>query len=71
VIDHLQVTKLTGRAELRHHELSEICHGFKRLASEMECVVMVLSQLNRSCEQERRRPNLSDLKRNRIDRGRR
>ena len=28
----------------------------------MDCVVMLLSQLNRSCEHERRRPNLSDLK---------
>jgi replicative DNA helicase len=62
VIDHLQLTKLTGRTESRHHELSEICHGFKRLAGEMECVVLLLSQLNRACEQERRRPNLSDLK---------
>ena len=62
VIDHLQLTKLTGRSESRHQELSEICHGFKRLAGQMECVVMLLSQLNRSCEQERRRPNLSDLK---------
>jgi replicative DNA helicase len=62
VIDHLQLTRLTGRSESRHQELSEICHGFKRLASQMDCVVMLLSQLNRSCEQERRRPNLSDLK---------
>jgi replicative DNA helicase len=62
VIDHLQLTKLIGRAESRHQELSEICHGFKRLAGLMECPVMLLSQLNRSCEQERRRPNLSDLK---------
>ncbi len=62
IVDHLQLMKLTGRAESRHHELSEICHGFKRLAGEMDCVVMLLSQLNRACEQERRRPTLSDLK---------
>jgi len=62
VIDHLQLTRLSGRSESRHQELSEICHGFKRLAGQMNCVVMLLSQLNRSCEQERRRPNLSDLK---------
>jgi replicative DNA helicase len=62
IVDHLQLMKVTGRTESRHQELSEICHGFKRLAAQMECVVMLLSQLNRSCEQERRLPNLSDLK---------
>jgi replicative DNA helicase len=62
VIDHLQLMRVTGRAESRHHELSEICHGLKRLAGQMQCVVMLLSQLNRSCEQERRLPTLSDLK---------
>jgi len=54
--------KVTGRAESRHQELSDICHGFKRLAGQMQCVVMLLSQLNRSCEQDRRLPNLSDLR---------
>jgi replicative DNA helicase len=64
IIDHLQLMGLSGRAESRHHELSEICHGFKRLAGQMECVVMLLSQLNRSSDKEKRRPNLSnsDLK---------
>jgi replicative DNA helicase len=62
VVDHLQLMKLTGRAESGYQELSEICHGFKHLAGQLDCVVMLLSQLNRSCEQERRRPNLSDLK---------
>jgi replicative DNA helicase len=62
IVDHLQLMKVTGRAESRHSELSEICHGFKRLAAQMGCVVMLLSQLNRSCEQDRRLPNLSDLK---------
>jgi replicative DNA helicase len=62
IVDHLQLMRVTGRAESRHQELSEICHGFKRLAGESGCVVMLLSQLNRSCEQDRRLPNLSDLK---------
>ena len=62
IVDHLQLMKVTGRAESRHWELSEICHSFKRLAVQMGCVVMLLSQLNRSCEQDRRLPNLSDLK---------
>ena len=62
IVDHLQLMKVTGRSESRHSELSEICHGFKHLAVQMGCVVMLLSQLNRSCEQDRRVPNLSDLK---------
>src|SRR5665213_3641551 len=62
IIDHLQLMKATGRAESRHTELAEIAHSFKRLAGKMNCVVMLLSQLNRSCEIEKRRPNLSDLK---------
>jgi replicative DNA helicase len=62
IVDHLQLMKVTGRAESRHVELSEVCHSFKHLAGQMGCVVMLLSQLNRSCEQERRLPNLSDLK---------
>lgn len=62
VVDHLQLMKVTGRAESRHGELGEIIHGFKRIAVQMECVVMVLSQLNRACEQEKRRPTLADLK---------
>jgi replicative DNA helicase len=62
VIDHLQLMKVSGRAESRHQELSEICHGFKRLAGEMNCSVVLLSQLSRVCEVEKRRPKLSDLK---------
>ena len=54
--------KVAGRSESRHLELSESCHGLKRLARQMGCVVMLLSQLNRSCEQDRRLPVLSDLK---------
>jgi replicative DNA helicase len=62
IIDHLQLMKSTGRAENRHHELSEISHALKHLAGDMAVTVVVLSQLNRECERERRRPQLSDLK---------
>jgi replicative DNA helicase len=62
VVDHLQLMKIAGRAESRHHELSEICHGLNHLAGQTQCVVMLLSQPNRACEQERRLPILSDLK---------
>ncbi len=54
--------KVTGHADSRHGELGEIVHGFKRMAGQMDCVVMLLSQLNRTCEQENRAPRLADLK---------
>jgi replicative DNA helicase len=62
IIDHLQLMRSGNRGETRHQELSETCHFLKRLAGELECVVLVLSQLNRACETERRPPILSDLR---------
>jgi len=61
-IDHLQLMKSTGRTESRHHELSEISHALKHLANELEVAVVLVSQLNRDCEREKRRPQLADLK---------
>lgn len=61
-IDHLQLMRCTGRAESRHQELSEISHGLKHLAAEFDVTVVLLSQLNRDCEREKRRPQLADLK---------
>jgi replicative DNA helicase len=63
-LDHLQLTKgASARDEQkRNNELSEICHCLKRLAREMKIVVILVSQLNRQCEIENRRPQLSDLK---------
>jgi replicative DNA helicase len=62
IIDHLQLMKCTGRVESRHHELSEISHSLKHLAGELDVPVVLLSQLNRDCEREKRRPQLADLK---------
>jgi replicative DNA helicase len=62
VIDHLQLMKCVGRSESRHQELSEISHSLKHLAGEFGVTVVLLSQLNRDCEREKRRPQLADLK---------
>lgn len=62
MVDHLQLMKCTGRVESRHQELSEISHSLKHLAAEFGVTVVVLSQLNRDCEREKRRPQLADLK---------
>jgi replicative DNA helicase len=62
MIDHLQLMKGAGRFENRHHELSEISHALKHIAGQMDVTVILLSQLNRECEKNNRRPQLSDLK---------
>jgi replicative DNA helicase len=65
VIDYLQLLHSTSRraTENRQQEISEISSGIKALAKELEVPVIVLSQLNRELEKERRRkPRLSDLR---------
>jgi replicative DNA helicase len=62
IIDHLQLMRAAGRTESRHHELSDISHSLKHLARQFDLTVILVSQLNRDCEREKRRPVLSDLK---------
>ena len=53
------------RGESRQQEVSTISRYLKQLAREMECPVVVLSQLSRSSEKQQahpRRPILSDLR---------
>ena len=63
VIDHLQLMTTQGRGrENRNQELTDILHDLKHEAGRLNAVVVLLSQLNRLCEIENRRPQLSDLK---------
>ena len=62
IVDHLQLMRGIGRAESRHHELSAISHEAKHLAVDLQVPVMLLSQLNRECEREKRAPQLADLR---------
>jgi len=62
VIDHLQLMHSVRRSENRNTELGDICHSLKHLAGDFGVVMMLLSQLNRQCEIENRRPQLSDLR---------
>ena len=65
MIDYLQLMRGndSDRNENRTLEISNITRSLKSLAKELDCPVVVLSQLNRSLEQRTdRRPVMSDLR---------
>lgn len=62
-IDYLQMMSFEGKAENRQQEISTLSRYLKQLAREIECPVVVLSQLSRAPENRSdRRPILSDLR---------
>ena len=67
LIDYLQMMSSdnnTGGGENRQQEITQISRLLKQLAREMECPVIVLSQLSRAVEQRQgdKKPILSDLR---------
>ena len=64
VVDYLQMMTADRRAESRQQEITMISRYLKQIAREMECPVIVLSQLSRAVEQRTgdHRPMLSDLR---------
>lgn len=65
VVDYLQLMSgETGKkGDTRDRELSIITAGMKRLAKELDCAVLLLSQLNRDVEKRPdKRPTLADLR---------
>jgi replicative DNA helicase len=63
VIDYLQLMSVEGRSESRQQEITTLSRFLKLLAREMDCPVIVLSQLSRAPEQRQdHRPILSDLR---------
>ena len=61
-VDYIQLMQGRGRFENRVLELASISRGLKGLAKEMRIPIIVLSQLSRAPESQRRRPQLSDLR---------
>ena len=65
IVDYLQLMSADGNfGENRQNEISVLSRNLKMLAREMDCPVIVLSQLSRAPEQrkESHRPILSDLR---------
>ena len=63
IIDYLQLMNIAGRSDNRQQEISAISRMLKLMAREIDCPVIVLSQLSRAPEQRGdKRPMLSDLR---------
>ncbi len=62
VIDYLQLLHGSKKSDNRQNEVSQISSGIKELAKELEVPVIVLAQLNRSMEKDKRKPRMSDLR---------
>jgi len=62
VVDYLQLISGDTKALSRENQISDISRGLKAMAKELDVPVIVLSQLNRDSEKERRDPRLSDLR---------
>jgi replicative DNA helicase len=60
VVDYLTLIEPEKRKEQRYLQIGLMCQRLKQLAKDLECPVMLLSQLSRSSES--KRPNLSDLR---------
>jgi replicative DNA helicase len=60
-IDYIQL--LTGRGDDDRKEIGRMCRALKLIANQLDICVVILAQLNRSCEsRDDKRPLLSDLK---------
>lgn len=63
VIDYLQLMSLGYRADQREKEIAAITRNIKIMAKELDCAIILLSQLSRASEQRAdHRPQLSDLR---------
>lgn len=62
-IDYLQLLEPENRRDPRHEQVALMSRRLKNLARELGIPVVVLSQINRKCEdREDRRPRMSDLR---------
>ncbi len=62
VVDYLQFVKAADGTSTREQQVSEISRSMKSMSKELDCPVIILSQLSRDSEKNDRRPRLSDLR---------
>lgn len=63
IIDYLQLMSLGYKVDQREKEISAITRNIKIMAKELDCSVVLLSQLSRASEQRKEhKPQLSDLR---------
>ena len=64
IVDYLQLMRGEGSYIAREQVISDISRSFKALAKDLKVPMMVISQLNRSCEQrgDNKRPIFADLR---------
>ncbi|MDX2110293.1 MAG: replicative DNA helicase [Verrucomicrobiota bacterium] len=62
IIDYLQLISPIDSRVPREQQVAEISRGIKAMAKELKCPVIVLAQLNRESEKEKRSPRMSDLR---------
>lgn len=62
LIDYLQLVSGTDPRTPREQQIAEISRGMKAMAKELGIPVVVLAQLNRESEREKRQPRMSDLR---------
>lgn len=60
IVDYLQL--MEGSGDNRHQQLGAIAAGLKRLAKELRCAVLLLSQLNREADKTDKPPRLDHLR---------
>lgn len=62
IVDYVQLSRSEERTDTRATELGRVTGGLKRLAKELGCPVMALSQLNRDSAKENKRPSIAELR---------
>lgn len=62
IVDYLQLVRCSEKKYTREAEVATISGNLKAMAKDLQVPVICLAQLNRACENEKRRPMLSDLR---------